>query len=103
MKYTVSKEADKKIEEDVRTLTQIILKKVNPRAIIMFGGFGHKGGSFRKIGNKIVPLNDYDMYIITHKKVKEQKIKDIFAKIAEDEQRHADIVQKIIDIATDAL
>ncbi|MFZ0034555.1 MAG: ferritin family protein [Sedimentisphaerales bacterium] len=35
--------------------------------------------------------------------VKEQRIKDIFAKIAEEEQRHADIVQKIINIATSAL
>jgi rubrerythrin len=35
--------------------------------------------------------------------VKDQKIKDIFAKIAEDEQRHADLVQKIINIATNAL
>jgi rubrerythrin len=35
--------------------------------------------------------------------VREQQIKDIFAKIAEDEQRHADIVQKIINIAANAL
>jgi rubrerythrin len=35
--------------------------------------------------------------------VKDQKIKDIFAKIAEDEQRHSELVQKIINIATNAL
>jgi len=46
-----------------------------------------------------------DLYIRITKSpdVKEQRIKDIFAKIAEDEQRHADIVQKIINIATNAL
>jgi hypothetical protein len=46
-----------------------------------------------------------DVYIRITKSpdVKEQRIKDIFAKIAEDEQRHADIVQKIINIATNAL
>jgi uncharacterized metal-binding protein len=35
--------------------------------------------------------------------VKQQQIKDIFAKIAEDEYRHADLVQKIINIASNAL
>jgi rubrerythrin len=35
--------------------------------------------------------------------VKEKRVKDTFAKIAEDEQRHADIVQKIINIASNAL
>jgi rubrerythrin len=35
--------------------------------------------------------------------VKEQRIKDIFAKIADDEQRHSELVQKIINIATNAL
>ena len=50
-------------------------------------------------------LSVRDLYIkiINSPDVKEQKIKDIFAKIADDEQRHADIVQEIINIATDAL
>jgi len=77
MEYTVSKEADKKIEKDIDILKQIILKKIQPRAIVMFGGFGHKGGSFRKIKERIIPLNDYDMYIIINEKVKEQEIKEL--------------------------
>lgn len=50
-------------------------------------------------------LTARDVYIRITKSpdVKEQRIKDIFAKIAEDEQRHADIVQKIINIASNAL
>lgn len=50
-------------------------------------------------------LTARDVYIKITKSpdVKEKQIKDIFAKIAEDEQRHADIVQKIINIATNAL
>jgi hypothetical protein len=50
-------------------------------------------------------LTARDVYIRITKSpdVKEQRIKDIFAKIAEDEQRHADIVQKIINIAANAL
>ncbi|VVB82637.1 Uncharacterised protein [uncultured archaeon] len=69
MEYTVSKEANKKVEQDVKIIQEIILKKIKPAAIVMFGGFGHGGGSFRKIGNKIIPLNDYDMYIITKNKI----------------------------------
>jgi hypothetical protein len=50
-------------------------------------------------------LSTRDLYIkITNSPdVKEQKIKDIFVKIAADEQRHADLAQKIINIATNAL
>jgi uncharacterized metal-binding protein len=46
-----------------------------------------------------------DLYIrITNSPdVKDQNIKDIFAKIAEDEQHHSELVQKIINIATNAL
>ncbi len=74
MKYTVSKEADRKIEEDIKILKEMIVSKVNPRAIVMFGGFGHGGGSFKKIGKEIIPLNDYDLYIITDKKITEKEI-----------------------------
>jgi rubrerythrin len=35
--------------------------------------------------------------------VEQQQIKATFARIAEDEQRHADIVQKIINIVNNAL
>jgi hypothetical protein len=50
-------------------------------------------------------LTARDVYIRITKSpdVKEQRIKDIFAKIAEDEHRHAEIVQKIINIASNAL
>jgi hypothetical protein len=77
MRYSVSKEADKAIEEDISVITEIILERINPLAIIMFGGFGHEAGSFRKIGKKIVPLNDYDMYIISKDKIEEEKIKEL--------------------------
>jgi rubrerythrin len=46
-----------------------------------------------------------DLYVrmVNSPDVKDQKIKDIFVEIAADEQRHADIVQKIINIATNTL
>jgi hypothetical protein len=71
MKYTISEEADKKIDEDVTIISSIITRRVNPRAIVMFGGFGHGCGSFKKIGKKFLPVNDYDMYIILDKKISE--------------------------------
>jgi len=73
MKYTVSEEADKKIDQDVKIISEIIAKKVHTRAIVMFGGFGHGCGSFRKIGKNFLPVNDYDMYIVVDKKISEAK------------------------------
>ena len=50
-------------------------------------------------------LSARDLYvkIASSPDVGEQQIKDTFANIAQDEQRHADIVQKIINIITNAL
>jgi rubrerythrin len=50
-------------------------------------------------------LSAKDLYtkIATSPDVREQQIKDTFARIAEDEQRHAEIVQKIINIVTNTL
>lgn len=67
--YTVSKEADKKIEKDLGIIREIILKRANPRAIVLFGGFGHGGGSFKRTKSGILPLNDYDLYIISDKNI----------------------------------
>ena len=77
MKYTISKEADKKIEEDIKIIQEIILKEFKPISIVMFGGFGHGGGSFKKIGKKIFPLNDYDLYLITKKKLNNEKLEKL--------------------------
>jgi hypothetical protein len=77
MIYTKSKEADKKIENDLKIIKEIVLKETNPLAIIFFGGFGHGNGSFKKIGGKITPLNDYDLYLITTKKISGDKLEEI--------------------------
>lgn len=77
MKYTTSKKADQKVEEDINLIKEIILKEINPRAIILFGGFGHGSGSFKEINKKIMPLNDYDLYLITEKKIGNKKLEEI--------------------------
>jgi rubrerythrin len=50
-------------------------------------------------------LTARDLYIkiATSPDVKDQTIKDTFAKIADDEQRHSELVQKILNITTNAL
>jgi len=70
MTYTKSKKADKKVEADLKIIKEIILKEINLKAIILFGGFGHGNGSFKEEDNKITPLNDYDIYLITKNKLK---------------------------------
>jgi hypothetical protein len=75
MKYTTSKKADKKVEKDIKKIKGVILKEIKPLAIILFGGFGHGGGSFKKLGKgEILPLNDYDFYIITDKKISDENL-----------------------------
>ena len=50
-------------------------------------------------------LSVRDLYvrIVNSPDVKDRKVKDVFVKIAADELRHADLVQKIINIAANAL
>lgn len=77
MKYTISKEADKKVEQDLRVIKEIIIKRVNPVSIILFGGFGRGEGSFEKVNGKILPLNDYDIYVVVKKKVPDNALEKI--------------------------
>jgi len=77
MKYTTSIEADKKIEEDLKIIKKIVLKEINPISMVMFGGFGHGNGSFKKINGKIVPLNDYDIYLITKEQISGEKLEEL--------------------------
>lgn len=72
--YTNSKQADKQIAKDIEIIKKIILKELNLSHIILFGGFGHSGGSFKKTKNKIIPLNDYDMYLVSKKPISDEKL-----------------------------
>jgi len=74
MKYTISKEADKVIEIDMQIIKNIILKEIKPLAIVLFGGFGHEEGSFKRQRKKVLPLNDYDLYLIMKNKISDEKL-----------------------------
>ena len=77
MKYTKSKKADEKIEKDLEIVNKIIIEELKPISIIMFGGFGHGGGSYTLVGKEILPLNDYDIYVITKQKISGEELERI--------------------------
>lgn len=54
---------------------------------------------------KSLELSARDLYarIAAEPTVEPQKLRNAFASLAKDEQNHADVVQEIIDIVTDAL
>ena len=60
-------------------------------------------GEFEMMRDFELTAKDLYIKIASSPDVEQQQIKDTFAKIAEDEQRHADIVQKIINIITNTL
>jgi rubrerythrin len=60
-------------------------------------------GEFEMMRDFELTAKDLYIKIVSSPDVEQQQIKDTFAKIAEDEQRHADIVQKIINIITNTL
>ena len=83
MKYTSSKRADKKVEEDLGRIKEIIVKELNPISIILFGGFGRGEGTYEVVNNEVVPLNDYDFYVVTKKKIPEEKIEEVGKKCSD--------------------
>ncbi|MBU2104468.1 MAG: nucleotidyltransferase domain-containing protein, partial [Nanoarchaeota archaeon] len=76
-KYTTSREADKKVEKDIQKIKNFIVKELNPISIILFGGFGRGEGTYEIVGKKIIPLNDYDMYVVTKNKIPDEKLEEI--------------------------
>lgn len=54
---------------------------------------------------KSFELSARDLYreIAGDPRVRDQRIRDVFARLADEEQRHAELVQEIIDLINDAL
>jgi hypothetical protein len=75
--FTISKEADKAIQNDVDIIIGIILQYWEPSAIIMFGGYGHGEGGFKKDQEKFYPVNDYDLYIVTGQAIKSGELERV--------------------------
>lgn len=60
-------------------------------------------GEFESMKSFEESTRDLYLKISSEPSIEDRNIKDVFGKIAEDEQRHAEIVQKIINIVNNAL
>lgn len=66
-KYTVYSQpwVDKQIQKHLNLAIEIIKRKIKGIvSIILVGGFGRGEGSVKLIDQKMIPLNDYDFYVI---------------------------------------
>lgn len=62
-----------------------------------------KAGTHETIGRILASAHELYGRISGHPGVEPQKVRDAFAKLAADEQRHAEIVGEIINIVNNAL
>ena len=69
MKYTPAGEkVDREIQKYVDIAVEEILKKVpDALSIIIYGGYGRGEGSYFLKKGKVMPVNDFDTYVITEK------------------------------------
>ena len=73
-KYTsLPPRLERKIENDLETITEIIAKEIDPISVMLFGSFGKGEGSI--VGT--IPFNDYDLYVVTKKKLPDNIMEDI--------------------------
>ena len=77
MKFTNDKKIDEEIEKQLRLIVEEINKRINTISIILAGGFGKGEGSYEIKDGRILPLNDYDIYIITKKKINEKILYEV--------------------------
>ncbi len=76
-RYTVSKSADKVVKKDLEKIKGIIVERLNPISIILFGGFGRGEGSFEIINGEPSPLNDYDLYVVAEKRIPDKLLEEV--------------------------
>ena len=85
MKYTVSKEADKKIGSDMKFIVGELRKRIpEVISIILTGGFSRGEGPIKKIKGKFYPYNDYDIQVISKKKLDKVEVDKIASDISKE-------------------
>ncbi len=84
MKYTLQgPKINLKVQEHFNIIISIIKKEIpNILSIMLAGSFGLGEGPVKLIKNKIYPFNDYDIYLITKRKIKSKKINKIDKEIS---------------------
>lgn len=66
MKFTYAgKYADRKIQDYLEIIKKEIVKNVpGVKSIILGGGFGRGEGSVEFLGKKVMPLNDFNIFVV---------------------------------------
>lgn len=79
IKYTrLGLSVDEKIQEYVDIIVEEILKEIpSVKSIILGGGFGRGEGSVEVRKGKVIPINDFDIFIISENKVSEESLNRI--------------------------
>ncbi|MFH1839877.1 MAG: hypothetical protein ABH849_01890 [Nanoarchaeota archaeon] len=82
-KYTQYKEpfVDKAIQKQIDLGVSEMSQLPGVISIMLIGGFGRAEGSVRIEKEKVTPVNDYDLYIITQKQIKEEILNTLAKKI----------------------
>ncbi|MEK6937106.1 MAG: hypothetical protein AABW58_03480 [Nanoarchaeota archaeon] len=83
-KYTaLGTDVDKEVQKQLDIVSEEINKEIKDvKSIIVYGGFGRGEGSVKKVNNKYYPANDFDVYVITKKKVNGSLLDEIAKKVA---------------------
>lgn len=82
MRYTVSEKADKKIDHDMKVIVNEITKRYPVISIMLSGGFSRGEGPVQIEKDKIYPYNDYDITIISKKKLEKEKVDNLSVEIS---------------------
>lgn len=84
MKFTVK---GKKVDSEIKKQLDIVCKEIlanlkNVRSIILAGSFAYGQGPVKVKKGKVYPYNDYDIYVVTDYKVKDEKVDELATKTA---------------------
>jgi len=78
MHYTgyKSKKVDAAIEGHIRIIADAVKKGIGDDfvSLILVGGFGRGEGSVKILKDNVVPLNDYDLYVVTKNSVSDDRL-----------------------------
>ncbi len=70
MRYTISNQANKKIQKDMDFICKEIKSRIKGvLSIILTGGFSRGEGPIKKIGKKFYPYNDYDIQVVSKEEI----------------------------------
>lgn len=83
MEYSVSKQGDDKVRQDMEIIVRLLRKEIpDCISIVLTGGFSRGEGPVKKINGKVIPYNDYDIQVISKKKHSKEEVDNIATKIS---------------------